>query len=242
MCIRDRSEGYDEFFDKDMYMEAYQRSALGTDGNSVKFNEIPLEDLAEGMQRTYNTLLNNYSKTEEGEAIFQEIDLEKGVRLNEALNYAIENYIDDPVEFMKHLQNAHEKVTYDLYMGTESKLYKFNYNSGIAVESYFSKSITDREIEMNLEERYGFLSNWKFGTAIIKGFDVTLPKEHATYIMTLKSQRKTVDLDNLKEFLESFPGVTVDDVDLDKPRTLKGEIFNTILDQNYPYNLSLIHI
>ena len=146
------------------------------------------------MQKTYNTLLNNYSKTEEGKAIFQEINVEKGTRLNEIIDYAVENYIDDPVEFMKYMQNEHEKMTFELYMGPDSKLYKFNYNSGIAVESYFSKSIMDREIEMNLEERYGFLSNWKFGTAIIKGFDVTLPKEIAHYKTALSQNNKNKDL------------------------------------------------
>lgn len=231
----DEKEANDPSFDKEMYMEAYKHAALKTDGNSVNFNEIPVEDLTKAMQSSYNVLLENYAKTEEGAVIFQEIEVEKQKKYTDALASAIENHIDDPQEFMEYLQESYEQINFELYMGPKSRLQKFNYNSGAAVENYFSKAITLREVDANLEERYGFLSNWKFGTAVIKGFDVTLPKELAYHAATLAQSGKNKDSKAVENLFKKTKNLS-NDVLIDKndPSFTKmwRQVFN---DQQYPY-------
>ena len=239
-ALNAENPAYDPDFDLDTYMNTYKHAFLRAQIKGDGEGRDPGE-LASKMDGTYDYLLKSYAQTKKGKKVFEKINMQQSIKEPQILLNAIKLHYGDKEGFIKYVQEEQKKMIEELYLDNPD-LKKFNYNTGIALDNYFSKVMRKVEVDLNLEERYGFLSNWNFGTAIAKGFDVTLPKEHATYIMTLKSQRKTDDLDNLKEFLESVPQQYKGEIyaDLDKPITLKGQIFNTVSDQNYPYNGMMI--
>ena len=224
-ALNAENPAYDPDFDLDTYMNTYKHAFLRAQIKGDGEGRDPGE-LASQMDGTYDYLLKNYAKTEKGKKVFEKINAQQSIREPQILLAAIKEHYGDKEGFIKYVQEEQRKMIEELYVNNPD-LKKFNYNTGVALDNYFSKVIRKVEVDLNLEERYGFLSNWNFGTAIAKGFDVTLPKEHANYIMTLGSNRKTADLDALKEFLNNIPGeVNKEGVrimakaDPDKPRTV----------------------
>ena len=247
-ALNAENPAYDPDFDLDTYMNTYKHAYLRAQIKGDGEGRDPGE-LASKMDGTYDYLLKNYAQTKKGKKVFEKINAQQSIKEPQILLNAIKLHYGDKEGFIKYVQEEQKKMIEELYLDNPD-LKKFNYNTGIALDNYFSKVMRKVEVDLNLEERYGFLSNWNFGTAIAKGFDVTLPKEHATYIMTLKSQRKTDDLDALEAFLLSIPadvnpetGVKImGKMDRDKLFSHEGgDIYGTISDQKYPYASMIIN-